>query len=97
MKTLANLAFDYIWHLMFTDEDYLEQDLSVRMLESLETYFAVISDAEKAALALVARETQARLLAPPDEHGYTPRSLVTAEQKAFLEQMISGEFFSQFD
>jgi len=36
-------------------------------------------------------------LAPPDAQGVTQRNLVTAEQKAFLDSMISGEFFSQFD
>ncbi|EPL06889.1 hypothetical protein JFV28_12055 [Pseudomonas sp. TH05] len=97
MKTLANLAFDYIWHLMFTDDDYLDPDFAIRLQESMPDYFAIMSDAEKAALAQVAEETQARLLAPPDEHGYSPRSLVTADQKQFLQDLISGEFFTQFD
>ena len=52
---------------------------------------------EKAALVAVAMDRQARWLAPPDAQGFTQRNLVTAEQKAFLDSMISGEFFSQFD
>lgn len=97
MKNLAQLAFDYLWHLMFTEEDYLELDLSVHLLEGLADDLAQMSDAEKAALAQVAKDTQARLLAPPDEHGYSPRSQVTAEQKRFLEELISGDFFTQFE
>ena len=37
-----------------------------------------------------------RLLAEPDEHGYTPRKLVTPEQTAFLDLLISGDVFDQW-
>ena len=96
MKVLAELSFEFIWHLMFTEEDYLELDFSVRWLSSLGDYVTAMTDEEKAALAAVAKDRQARWLAPPDEHGFTQRSRVTAEQKAFLESLISGEFFIQF-
>lgn len=97
MNNLAQLAFDYLWHLMFTEEDYLELDLSVDLLSGLADNLSAMSGAEKSALAQVAKDTQARLLAPPDEHGYSPRSRVTPEQKRFLEELISGSFFTQFE
>ena len=51
---------------------------------------------EKKTLSQVAEETKARLLADPDEHGYTPRALVTEEQKIFLEALSTGEIFEQW-
>lgn len=97
MKALAELSFEFIWHLAFTEEDYLDLDFSVRWLSSLGLYVRAMTDEEKAALAAVARDRQTRWLAPPDKHGFSQRSLVTKEQKAFLESMISGEFFCQFE
>jgi len=44
----------------------------------------------------VARETQSRLLAEPDEHGYTPRATVSEEQKIFMEALSSGELYEQW-
>ena len=55
-----------------------------------------MSDEEKAALSQVAEETAAMLLAEPDEHGYTPRKLVTEDQKAFLVALSSGELFEEW-
>ncbi|MGB3127738.1 MAG: hypothetical protein WBB95_28320 [Pseudomonas sp.] len=97
MKALAELSFEFIWHLMFTEEDYLELDFSVRWLSSLGEYVNAMTEEEKAALAAVAKDRQVRWLAPPDEHGFSQRSHVTAEQKAFLDSVVSGEFFTQFE
>ncbi|AOE79443.1 hypothetical protein A7318_12815 [Pseudomonas lurida] len=97
MKALAELSFEFIWHLAFTEEEYLDLDFSVRWLSSLGVYVNAMTAEEKAALIAVALDRQARWLAPPDAQGFTRRNLVTAEQKAFLDSMISGEFFSQFD
>lgn len=97
MKTLAELSFEYIWLLLFGDEDIIDLDYSVKMQESLPEYFSAMSEEEKRNLSEVARETQARLLAEPDEHGYTPRSLVTEDQKVFMEALASGELFEQWE
>lgn len=97
MKALAELSFEFIWHLAFTEEEYLDLDFSVRWLSSLGVYVNAMTAEERAALVAVALDRQARWLAPPDAQGFTQRNLVTAEQKAFLNSMISGEFFSQFD
>ncbi len=74
----------------------MDLDYSVKMQESLPEYFEAMSDEERAALSQVAMETKFRLLAEPDEHGYTPRKLVTEEQKVFLDALSSGELFEQW-
>ena len=96
MKTHAELSFEYIWLLLFADEDVIDLDYSVKMQESLSEYFRDMTREEKEALSEVARATRARLLAEPDEHGYTPRKLVTDEQKEFLDSLSSGEFYEQW-
>lgn len=60
-------------------------------------YFSAMTAEEKLALSEVAKEKWDRLFAPPDEDGYTPRKLVTDDQKQFLESLISGDLFKQFD
>jgi hypothetical protein len=96
MHTLAELSFEYIWLLLFADEDAIDLDCSVKLQESLPDYFGAMTIEEKKALSKVAEETKSRLLAEPDEHGYTPRALITKEQKIFLEALSSGELFNQW-
>ncbi len=96
MKTLAELAFEYLWLIMFANEDVIDLDYSVKCQESLSEYFSALTTQEKEALSAVAASTQARLLAEPDEDGYTPRSLVTEEEKLFLSALASGELFEQW-
>jgi hypothetical protein len=62
MKTLAELSFDYIW-LLFSDEDIIDFDYSLKMQESLSSYFESMTETEKEALSQVATQTKARLLA----------------------------------
>ena len=96
MKTLAELAFEYIWLLLFGDEDVIDLRYSTKMQQSLSDYFSSMNDEEKKALSKVAEETRSRLLAEPDEHGYTPRKLVSDEEKAFLDALASGELFEHW-
>ena len=96
MKTLAEISFEYIWLLLFGDEETIDLDYSVRMQESLPEYFNSMTQEERQALSLVAKEAQARLLAEPDDHGYTTRALVTDEQKIFMEALSSGELYEQW-
>jgi len=95
MQILAELSFEYIWLLLFADEDVIDLDYSVKLQESLPDYFSAMTDEEKNTLSKVAEETKSRLLAEPDEHGYTPRVLITEEQKIFLDALSSGELFEQ--
>ncbi|CAM3123984.1 hypothetical protein BZK31_16720 [Pseudomonas floridensis] len=97
MRTLAELSFDFIWHLMFTDEDKLEQDLAVRALENLCDHLTNLSDEERRAFITVAIERRAVLLSSLDTNGYSPRHLVTDDQQQFLDDVISGQFFSEFE
>jgi hypothetical protein len=48
------------------------------------------SDLEKQALAVAARERLVWLLREPDEHGYTPRVLVSPETRDFLAALEDG-------
>lgn len=96
MKVLAEIVFDHIWLLLFEGEEIIDLDYSVKMQESLPEYFSAMSQEERGALSDVAREIQAKLLAEPDEHGYTPRSLITDEQKEFMEALATGELFEQW-
>ncbi|KPB71409.1 hypothetical protein ACKUFS_08360 [Pseudomonas cannabina] len=97
MRVLAELSFDFVWHLMFTDDNQLDQDLAVRSLESLSDHFSQMSLEEKRAFIAVAHERKARLFAVPDAEGYTPRRAVTEDQAQFLEHVVSGQFFEQFE
>ncbi|MCF5803773.1 hypothetical protein GIV20_17465 [Pseudomonas tremae] len=97
MRALAELSFDFVWHLMFTDGDQLDQDLAVRSLEGLSDYFSAMSDEEKRAFIAVAHERKARLLTVPDTVGYAPVKRVTEDQAQFLDHVVSGQFFQQFE
>lgn len=97
MRTLAELSFDFIWHLMFTDEDQLEQDLAVRMLENTCDHLMKMTDEERRAFITVAIERRAIWLANASVSSRSSRQRVADEQKQFLEDVISGQFFSQFE
>ncbi|MCI3909623.1 MULTISPECIES: hypothetical protein [Pseudomonas] len=97
MRTLAELSFDFIWHLMFTDEDQLEQDLAVRMLENTCDHLMKMTDEERRAFITVAIERRAIWLANASAGSRSSRQRVADEQKQFLEDVISGQFFSQFE
>ncbi|PBP53738.1 hypothetical protein CCL18_21510 [Pseudomonas syringae] len=97
MRALAELSFDFVWHLMFTDDKQLDQDLAVRSLENLSDCFSSMSDEEKRAFIAVAHERKARLFAVPDADGYSPIRLATEEQAQFLDHVVSGQFFQQFE
>jgi hypothetical protein len=55
------------------------------------------SPAERQALAEAAVARLKELLREPDEYGYTPRSLVTPEQREFLESLADGSAWREFD
>lgn len=94
MKNLAQLAFDHIWMLLFEDDSVVDPDYCVSRTEELTLLLADFSDLERDALAAVALDAKNRLLAEPDEYGYTPRELVTTEQRNFLDAVIAKEIYS---
>jgi hypothetical protein len=93
MKTLADMALDYCWFLNFSSDEEVNPDTAAQLLESL-TYEMEneLSESEKSALKVAAENRLKWWLREPDEHGYTPRKLLTAEQKKFLESMAAGHF-----
>ncbi|MDC0936176.1 hypothetical protein OAS39_07800 [Pirellulales bacterium] len=95
MKNLAQLAFDHMWMILFSDEEIVDADYSVRLLEELSLVLSQFNSSEKAALAEVAQDTKSRLLAEPDEYGYTPRDLVTDEQRQFLDDVIAQDIYNE--
>ncbi|MEE5072291.1 hypothetical protein V2J79_23965 [Pseudomonas alliivorans] len=97
MRTLAELSFDFMWHLMFTDENQLEQDLAVRMLENTCDHLMKMSDEERRAFITVAIQRRALWLADFEAGSHPARQRIADEQKQFLDDVISGQFFSQFE
>jgi hypothetical protein len=93
MNNLAHSVLDYFWYLNFSEEDDADPDVTGRFIEelvhSIETAY---SDTERNALMVAASERLATWLRPPDEHGYSPRALLTQEQRAFLEAIARGHF-----
>ena len=96
MKVLAKLVFDHLWLLLFEGEEIIDLDYSVKLQESLPEYFSAMSKEEKDALSHIAHEAQEKLLAEPNEHGYTSRSLITDDQKEFMEALATGGLFEQW-
>jgi len=92
---MAQMSFDYMWLILFSHEDLFDMHLSVKLLEELPSTLARFSSTEKDALAAVGQEAKNRLLAEPDEYGYTPRALVTDEQRRFLDAVISMDIYSE--
>ena len=93
MNNLADAVLDYLWFLNFTEEEEMDVDLSLKELErvlyEIENEFG---EDEKAALKAAATRRLAQWLREPDEYGYTPRALLTPEQRTFLEELAAGEW-----
>lgn len=93
MNSLADVVLEYYWFLNFCSDDELEPETAVKMMENLAHQIENdFSDPEKLALQEAAKRSLAFILREPDEHGYTPRALVTPEQKDFLQAIIDGHF-----
>lgn len=93
MKNLARSVLELYYELSFVEEDYVDFEWSTR--QSANIRMAIendFTDEEQAALKIAASDLLAELLRDPDEHGYTPRSLVSPEQKSFLKAISEGRF-----
>ena len=91
MNNLADVVLEYFWFLNFSSDDELHPDTLVKAMENLAyTIGTAFTDAEKAALQEAAKRSLAEWLREPDEHGYTPRKLLTAEKREFLESIAAG-------
>jgi hypothetical protein len=93
MNSLADVVLEYFWFLNFCADDELDPDTAVKAMENLAyTIDTSFSETEKSALQDAATRSLAQWLREPDEHGYTPRKLLTAEQREFLESIAAGHF-----
>ncbi len=95
MKNLAQMVFDHMWLILFAGEEMIDLDYSVELLDTLPQAVSEFTQAEQEALAEVGRQVKSRLLAEPDEYGYTPRDLVTDEQRRFLDAVINREIYTE--
>ena len=93
MQNLADAVLDYLCFLNFCEEEECDPDSTLKLLEDLvyqiENKF---TEEEKQSLKDAAQRRLAHWLREPDEHGYTPRKLLTPEQKSFLEDVTAGRF-----
>jgi hypothetical protein len=95
MINIAQIAFDHIWMILFADEDTIDLDYSANLIGELSLSLPKFTMEERDAMASVAQHAKDRLLAEPDEYGYTPRDLVTNEQRDFLDATIAKEIYNE--
>ena len=92
MQTLADIALEHFCLLMF--DGLLDPEDASALSQAIPGYLASMSEEERSALAAAAQRALSRLLAEPDEHGYTPRKLVSGELRAFLEAAAACNIYS---
>ena len=93
MNHLAKNVLDVYYELSFVDEDYADFDWSLRLCSAIRSEIEDhYTDSEKLALMSAARDKMSEMLSEPDEHGYTPRALVSEAQKQFLLAISEGRF-----
>jgi hypothetical protein len=93
MKTLADIVLDYFWFLNFCSDEELNPDTAVQFIEDVSYEMEKeLSESDKTALKEAAANRLKWWLREPDEHGYTPRKLLTPDEKKFLESMAAGHF-----
>ena len=94
MNNLADATLDYLWFLTFLDEQHADPDVLLKESEGLiDRIENTFTSEEQEALKDAARRRLASWLHEPDEHGYTPRKLLTHSQRVFLEDMAAGEWW----
>ncbi len=96
MDRMAQLAFDHIWLMLFGSDDQIDPDYAVKLQEELALILPELTSDEQDALAKVARDVKAQLLAQPDDRGYSQRRLVTEPQRQFLDAVIENDIFRGF-
>jgi len=83
--------------LTTVDQGSLDSQTCGDITNDLWFELAKASPAERLALAEAATARLAFLLREPDEYGYTPRALVTPEQREFLQSLSDGSAWHEFD
>ena len=93
MKNLARTIVDLYYELNFVEEDYVEFDWSLH--RCAEIRMAIENDYtsdEQSAIRAAASDKLKELTRDPDADGYTPRGLVSEEQKQFLAAVSAGRY-----
>jgi len=92
-RKLAEVVVQFIEFLELTDNEQFDSRMAVKQQESIAAHLAEATDDERAAVMQAARSKLASLLREPDEFGYSPLKTVSAEHRALLESIASGEAF----
>ncbi len=93
MKEIAKSILELYYELSFVEEDYVEFEWSLRRCAEIRMSIEnTYSNEEQSAIKVAARELLEQLTRDPDEHGYTPRSLVSEEKQEFLTAISEGHF-----
>lgn len=97
MKTLAEVVVFLMEQLTTADQPGIGWQACGDITNDMWFELAKATPAEREALAETAAKRLKELLREPDEHGYTPRSLVTPVQREFLQSLADGSAWEEFD
>ena len=97
MKTLAEVLLFALETLSIAEERGLDWQACGDVTNEMWLQLAKTSPEERRALSEVATARLKTLLREPDEYGYSPRKLVTPEQKVLLESLADGSAFAELD
>ncbi|HVT81799.1 MAG TPA: hypothetical protein VHM90_14230 [Phycisphaerae bacterium] len=92
-RKLAEITVLYIEFMNLVGDEILDPDTACSYVEGIAGILAEATEEEREAVKAAARERLAWLLQGPDEYGYSPRKLVTPEQRKVLEGIASWEAF----
>jgi hypothetical protein len=97
VKTLAEAVVFLMELLTTADEPGIDYQACGDITNDMWFQLAKASPAEREAMAEAAKARLRDLLREPDEHGYTPRALVTPLQRDFLQSLADGSAWHEFD
>ncbi|MBX3426397.1 MAG: hypothetical protein KF688_12015 [Pirellulales bacterium] len=95
MEHLAQLAFEHMMLIQFSDEGDIDPDYSLKLVEALATVLPTFAPEEQDALATIAKRVRDQINAPPDEYGYQPGLLTSVEEREFVDAIISKKAFEE--
>jgi hypothetical protein len=97
LKTLAQAVVFLMEQLTTAEEPGIDWQACGDIANDMWLELAKASSAERRALAEAASARLADLLREPDEHGYTPRALVTPQQHEFLATLADRSAWHDFE
>jgi hypothetical protein len=97
MKTLAEVLLYALETLSTAEEPGLDWQACGDVTNDMWLRLVRTSPEERQALSEAAAARLKELLREPDECGYSPRKLVTTEQKELLESLVDGSALAELD